>query len=255
MRQLALDLIARAGPSLDNFVVGPNAEIIAALKAAAAGPVHPPRLHLWGDSASGKTHLLRALDGCALGPDSPVTAFEQAGSQWTAKAPDGAVAAGGSMIAVDDCDQLDDSQQIALFALFNRLPPDGRVRLITASRHAPLALTQLRPELRTRLGSGLVLALRPLSDFEKEQALRDAARSSGVQCTDDVYRYLLTRKSRDLRSLLAAFAELDQYALEKKRPLTAALARESDARREDLFASALQDPPGAGADQGPERTG
>ena len=243
MRQLALDLIARAEPSLDNFVIGPNAEIVAALSAAAAGPVQPPRLHLWGEGASGKTHLLRALSGGALGPDSPPSAFERAGSHLTAETLASALPASGAIIAVDDCDQLDDSQQVALFALFNRLPQDGRVRLITASRHAPLALTQLRPELRTRLGSGLVLALRPLSDSDKEQALREAARTSGVQCADDVYRYLLTRKSRDLRSLLAAFAELDQYALEKKRPLTAALARESDALREDLFAPASQEPP------------
>ena len=77
-----------------------------------------------------------------------------------------------------------------------------------------------------------MLALRPLSDEEREQTLREAARASGVHCHDDVFRYLLTRKARDLRSLLAFFAAIDRYALERKRPLSAALAREFDAELE-----------------------
>lgn len=229
MRQLALDLIAQAAPLLDNYVVGPNAEVIAVLRELASGPYQPPRVHVWGESASGKTHLLRSLAREPLGPASSIEAFNLAIERAGNGEASGAARRSGGILAVDDCDRLDERQQLALFALFNRLPADGSVRLVTTSQAAPLALSELRPELRTRLGSGIVLALRALSDTDKEQALRDAARTSGVQCADDVYRYLLTRKARDLRSLLAAFADLDRFALEKKRPLTGALAREFDA--------------------------
>jgi DnaA family protein len=133
------------------------------------------------------------------------------------------------VIAVDDCDQLDDTRQLALFRLFNQRGGPGNAPIVTASRHAPIALTELRPELRTRLGSGLVLALRPLTDQEREQALREAARATGVYAHNDVFHYLLTRKARDLRTLLAFFSALDHYALERQRPLSAALAREFDA--------------------------
>ncbi|MFM8546640.1 MAG: DnaA ATPase domain-containing protein [Betaproteobacteria bacterium] len=226
MRQLALDLIAGAEPSLDNFVVGPNAEIVAVLRAAAAGPCHPPRIHVWGETASGKTHLLRALAAEPLGPHSPLESFRQAEQAADAASGNPLLHAQGMLIAVDDCDRLDEARQIALFSLFNRVAADERTRLVTSSTNAPLALDHLRPELRTRLGSGLVLALRPLSDADREQALRDAARASGVQCAEDVFRYLLTRKARDLRSLLRALSELARFAREKKRPLTGALARE-----------------------------
>ena len=214
MRQLALDLIARAEPSLDNFVEGPNRELLSVLRAVAAGPHLPPRVHLWGEPGCGKTHLLRALAAKPLGPASAPQEF--------------ASGTGDAVVAVDDCELLDDTQQIALFALFNRAAADPTIRIVTASRQAPLGLTDLRPELRTRLGSGLVIAVQPLSDEDKERALRDAAQASGVQCSDDLYRYLLTRKSRDLRSLLAWFAALDRFSLERKRPLSAALAREFD---------------------------
>jgi DnaA family protein len=228
MRQLALDLIAQAEPTLDNFVVGPNAELCAVLHAAATGPHQPPRVHIWGESTCGKTHLLRALSSKPLGPDNSVEEFQQAlGEPGSAR--EQPAEGRPTVIAVDDCERLSDAQQLALFGLFNRAAAVPGVHLVTASRQAPLALTNLRPELRTRLGSGLVLALRPLSDDDRERALREAARASGVNCADDVYRYLLTRKARDLRSLLTYFARLDRYALERKRPLTTALAREYEA--------------------------
>ena len=217
MRQLALDLIAEAPASFDNFVAGPNAEALATLKRVAAGHAEVSRIHLWGEPASGKSHLLRALTRRPLGPMSPIDAFSPS------------TEAAAEPIAVDDCDQLDDARQLALFRLFNQRAGPGGAPIVTASRHAPIALAQLRPELRTRLGSGLVLALRSLTDQERELALREAARATGVHAHDDVFHYLLTRKARDLRSLLAFFVALDRYALERKRPLSAALAREFDA--------------------------
>jgi DnaA family protein len=218
MHQLALDLIAEAPPSFDNFIAGPNAEALAVLRAIANGQAPARRVHLWGDSASGKTHLLRALVGTPLGPASAIPDFDIH--------PDPSY----PVLAIDDCEQLDDAQQLSLFRLFNRHSDPGGSVIVTASQAAPIALDMLRPELRTRLGSGLVLALRLLTDAEREQALREAARASGVHCSDDVFRYLLTRKARDLRSLLAFFSALDRYALERQRPLTAALAREFDAQ-------------------------
>ena len=217
MRQLALDLIAEAQPSFDNFVAGPNTEALAALRMVAAGRSPVSRVHLWGEPASGKTHLLRALAGTPVGPESPIEAFSPSAEAAT------------QVIAVDDCERLDDTRQLALFRLFNQRAGPGEAPIVTASRHAPMALAELRPELRTRLGSGLVLALRPLTDQEREQALREAARATGVHAHSDVFHYLLTRKARDLRTLLAFFTALDRYALERQRPLSAALAREFDA--------------------------
>lgn len=238
MRQLALDLITEPPPSLDNFIAGPNAEALAALRALAAGGATARRIHLWGAPASGKTHLLRALVGHPLGPGDPLDTFNRDADPRT------------GVIAVDDCDQLDDARQLALFRLFNRHAGPEGAAILTASVQPPIALHHLRPELRTRLGSGLVLALRPLTDDEREQTLREAARASGVQCHDDLFRYLLTRKARDLRTLLAFFAALDRYALERKRPLSAALAREFDAELADATVAASH-PPATHASHGP----
>ena len=53
-RQLALDLVQPLRPSLDNFVVGRNAEAVAALRALVAGGGERFVL-LWGGEGSGRT--------------------------------------------------------------------------------------------------------------------------------------------------------------------------------------------------------
>ena len=63
MKQLALGIRLRADAVFDSFWPGPNAEIVAALRAPSAAP-----LWLWGAAGSGKTHLLQAM--CAAAPES-----------------------------------------------------------------------------------------------------------------------------------------------------------------------------------------
>ena len=63
MKQLVLDLRPDATPTLENFVVGANAELLATLArlaAATAGQAPLPHLYLWGGAGSGRSHLLRA---------------------------------------------------------------------------------------------------------------------------------------------------------------------------------------------------
>lgn len=216
MRQLPLDLLTQPAPSLDNFVAGPNIEALSALRALAGGDRSMRRVHLWGETASGKTHLLRALAHAPLGPHAALEAF--------APPREGP----GDVVAVDDCDHLDDPRQQALFQRYNHVLADPALAIVTSSRQAPIALA-LRPELRSRLGSGLVIELRVLSDAEREHALRQAALRTGAHCADEVYRFLLTRKARDMRSLLGFFSALDRYALERQRAITLALIREFEA--------------------------
>ena len=121
MRQLALDLIAEAPASFDNFVAGPNTEALAALRMVAAGRSPVSRVHLWGEPASGKTHLLRALTGTPVGPESPLKAFSPSAE------------AAAQVIAVDDCERLDDTRQLALFRLFNQRAGPGGAPIVTAS--------------------------------------------------------------------------------------------------------------------------
>lgn len=218
--QLALDLGPPPPPSFDNFVAGGNGEALAAARAL----LSPRRagdsrfLYLWGPRASGRSHLLEALAAAAgagrarrLGPDAPIEGFvhDPAVRVWL----------------LDDCDALDDARQVAAFHLLDavRAHPDA----VAASAGAePPARLAVRPELATRLGWGLVLQLRPLSDDDAAEALRRSLAERGVAASADLVPWLMARAPRDLGTLRALLDALDAHALARQRPLSLALARE-----------------------------
>lgn len=208
LRQLALDLLQPAAPTLENFVAGRNAEPVFALRQLVAGQLAVRIVHLWGEAGSGRSHLLRALAACGA-------RFWQPGEP-----PD---AAGISL--VDDVESLDAAAQVALFNRLNAVRERADAACVVAGSSPPARLP-LREDLRTRLAWGLVYQLQPLADEEKAAALRAQAAARGLAVGDELIHYLLTHLPRDMRTLAAALDALDAYALAAKRPLTVPLARQ-----------------------------
>src|SRR6202008_3692943 len=60
MQQLVLDIGPAAEPDFDNFVAGPNAEALASVRGLTAGKTKEAILYLWGETGSGRTHLLQS---------------------------------------------------------------------------------------------------------------------------------------------------------------------------------------------------
>lgn len=210
MRQLILDLLPEAPPCLDNFVAGGNTEALTGLAAWLAPENREPSLLLWGETGAGKTHLLRA----STARYSDATADPDL-AQLDESAP---------FHAVDSVEALSECGQIALFNLFNRLRASGG-RLLTAASQPPRQLL-LREDLRTRLGSGLIYRLQPLTDSDKIDALTTQAKARALRLPPEALNYLLAHAPRDMRNLSALLAALDRYSLEHKRTITMPLLRE-----------------------------
>jgi DnaA family protein len=210
MRQMLLDLLPESPPTLENFLPGGNHETFRALADWLARPLGwETAFFLWGASGSGKSHLLRA-SGLAYRDARENPALDDVAEEET-------------RLAVDHVDCLDESGQVALFHLFNRVRGWGG-RLLCASFVPPARLV-LREDLRTRLGSGLIYRLHPLADEEKKAALVRFVAARSLSLADGILDYLLRRVSRDMRSLAAILEALDRYSLEQKRPLTLPLLR------------------------------
>ncbi len=204
-RQLTLDLVKPRKPSLDNFVVGRNAEVVAAVRAIAAGGGER-FTYLWGEAGAGRSHLLHAL-GLDLSPDD-TPAFDTR----------------RRLYVVDDVDRYNESQQQRLFVLLNEIRADATARFVGAGNAAPMHLP-LRDDVRTRLAWGLVYQVHALSDDEKAQALTAHAASRGLTLPTDVVEYVLTHMPRDMRTLVAIVDALDMYALSVKKAITVPLVR------------------------------
>jgi DnaA family protein len=192
MRQLALHISPPPQPTLDNFVPGANAELVARLRDFQEHRFAESILYLWGEAGSGKSHLLRA---CA-GPN-----------------------------VVDDVETLDEASQIGLFNRINEARLSGGAVLVAGN--APPPQLPLREDLKSRLAWGLVYHVKPLTDDERTSYLRAEAVRRGMRVPDEVIGYLLTHVRRDVPTLLAIMDELDRTSLELKRPVTLPLVKEA----------------------------
>jgi len=219
MKQLALDFASPSRPTLDNFVVGRNGELLGNLRQLAARQARERFLTIWGRPGSGRSHLLKAV----------VAELQRAGGAAAYIACRSDTRFGDGLermdcVAIDDVERLDDEGQISAFDLYNTLRENNGA--LVASAAAPPVQLTLRDDLVTRFAWGLVYQVHGLSDESKVQALSDHAASRGFRLPREVCDYLLTRSQRDLPSLLATLEALDRYSLETRRPVTVPLARE-----------------------------
>ena len=215
-RQLLLDLKPEQPPTLNNYVIGANGELLRRLRDLCA--THSfDALTIWGPQGCGKSHLLAATAEAARG-QRPVLFLQGAEAEGNlALAP-------GSLLVIDDVQQLRPEAQIALFRAFNAARFLGLAMLLAGSE-PPLRL-ELREDLRTRIGQTLIYEIHALSDDEKAAALQRHAIERGMLMDPAVVHYLLRHGRRDLPSLMAMLNNLDRASLEQKRPPTLPLLRE-----------------------------
>ncbi len=225
MKQIALDIGLPTGPTLDGFMPGPNQEVWQHLRlwlgkdnAAARSPVPT---YIWGDSGSGKSHLLRAIK------DALIARGERVG--WLDPNADDGVefSPAWSAVFMDDVHAYSAVQQHMAFNWFVNAAsgPDGRPRSVLAAGRWPPADLLIRDDLRSRLGWGHVFHLKVLDESERAQVLRQQAHDRGIHLTSEVVDFLLTRFSRDLSTLSLLLDQLDQYGLQTQRAVTIPLVR------------------------------
>ena len=222
MKQLVLDIRPDAPPTLENFVAGANAELLATVSLrgtpATAAQLPARHIYLWGAPGSGRSHLLRAAADAARATGRPAHLLGAEAVE------DNLPETTGALLAIDDVDQLAPAAQIALFNAFNRARGNGQSLLLSGPA-APLGLA-VREDLRTRIGQSLIFQVQPLDDAARTGILTTLAARRGLRLADEVVDFLLRHGRRDLASLLAVLDALDRASLERKRPITLPLLRE-----------------------------
>lgn len=221
MQQLVLDMGLPTGPSLTNYCAGANEAALAHLKlwlGRAGGTLRSPvPTYLWGDSGSGKSHLLKALRAALQGQDASVGWLDadvqvppEFDESW-------------ACVLMDDVHAFSTAQQQAAFNWF--VHAQTLQLAVLATGGLPPADLKLRDDLRTRLGGGHVFALHALSEPERRAVLSQAADARGIFLSDEVMDFMLTRFSRDLGSLMELLDLMDGYALQTQRAVTIPLIK------------------------------
>jgi chromosomal replication initiation ATPase DnaA len=214
-RQLALDLPHRPASGADDFLVAaPNADAVAWLDRWPDWPA--PGLALHGPEGCGKTHLLRVWQ--ARSGAIPLRAAELASFDLTG------FAAGPRPVALDDCGTRLPEQP--LLHLHNLLAAAGR-HLLMAGREPPARWGVELPDLRSRLGALPAVRIEPPDDALLAGVTVKLLSDRQLRVETAVLDYLLPRMERSFVAAKRVVARLDEMALQKRRAVTVALAREA----------------------------
>ena len=225
MQQLTLAVQLPDRATFENFVIGRNAEAVAAVRLHAERRPDP-MMWLRGPAGVGKSHLLAAA--CNF--------LHRAGGQAAFLSGSGAARASPAatdgwsklhLVAIDNIEQMAGhlAWEQALFTVFNQLR-DAHGAMLVASRSGPREIGFALPDLASRLASGPVYQLRPLSDDERLAALVARAQRRGFELPEETARYLMYRVPRDLSSLFALLDRLDSASLSAHRRLTIPFVRQ-----------------------------
>lgn len=196
MSQIALPLELSGGA--ETIVGGPSlAPVFAALQASESWPYRTAVLS--GPPRSGKSLLARWFEASGAGE------------------------------AVDNADRIDETD---LFHRWNRAQAEGRALLVVASEAVAnggqnagwrIAL----PDLASRLGAALPLPIPAPDDTLLRALIGEHARRRGLVLGEPVLDWLVPRIERSHAAAETTVATLDRLSLERKAPVTLALARDA----------------------------
>ena len=217
-QQLALRFPLRPRSRFEHFVVGANSAPVERLRTQAG---RFECLWLFGSPGVGKTHLLQAA--CHAGADAaylPARRIpaDEASLQRYARF---------RTVLVDDVEAWfrHAATERELYGLYNELARAGARLVFTASR-SPRECEIALPDLASRLCAAECYEVARLSDEDMLPLLVNAAQDRGLRLSEDVVRFLLTRVSRDQKSLLDTLSRLDQASLTRKRGITVPFVKE-----------------------------
>jgi len=224
MRQMTLGVQLKERATFASFLTARNTELVAHLHHLAA--VTPPgATWIAGPHTAGKSHLLQAV--CAETP-----AEKRAGYlPLETLLPFGPSALDGAENLEIAC--YDDVQVIAglddwerrLFSLWQSALERNATLLFTA-RESPAQIAFGLADLKSRLTSSAVFAVRELNDEEQVEALNLRAGLRGFELPVETARYLQHRFPRDMRTLCEVLDTLDDAAFAAQRRITVPFIRE-----------------------------
>jgi chromosomal replication initiation ATPase DnaA len=224
MGQLLIPLSSPPRFTFETLVLHEGIEpAVSAVMATYPDRTPAPSLFLHGPAGTGKTHILKAIQArmeeAGTGRDRVL--FPASRAAVDDLLDDGAEALPAETLAVvlDDLD-LSTAQDAPRFLTLCNVLARQQIPLLAASRKAPEELFPDNPHILSRISAGLVLHLDPPEDPVRLLIMDKISRDLNVLVSRDVFRYLITRKSRNIKELETLLRLLDRASLEHKRRIT-----------------------------------
>ena len=224
MRQLTLGVHQKERATFASFLTARHQELVSHLRHVAAN-TPPGSTWLAGPHSAGKSHLLQAV--CADLPPGKRAAY----LPLETLLPFGpGTLDGAESLDLACCDDVQavaglDAWEQRLFSLWQRAQERGAT-LLFAARENPAHVAFGLADLKSRLASSAVFAVRELNDEEQLEALALRAQLRGFELPAETARYLQRRYPRDMRTLCEILDTLDDAAFVAQRRLTVPFIRD-----------------------------
>ena len=210
---------------LASFLPGENQELLNLIKLI-TNKEQLHRLYLWGESDTGKTHLLQAACKQAAENDLhvayiPLRQFEELSAEMLHDL--GKL----DLVCVDDLESI--SKQVewqqGLVWLYNELRDNNHSMIISANK-SPTNIALEIEDLKSRLGWDQAVQIKSPSDDLKIEILKQKANARSFELSDEVIEFLMRRVDRDLGSLIDVLDKIDHASLAEKRKITIPFIKE-----------------------------
>ena len=215
---MALPLSHNDKASFDNYWVGNNYELVTALRSMVQAS-EANVLYIYGPSGSGKSHLLFAAMRLAK-QDVIQTSYISLNDEHVSVDMLSMMDV-SNLVFIDSIDAWagDQEKERALFTLFEQIKHSGG-RLVLASSQPPESSGFEIRDLISRLMSGLIYGLHPLTEEQQLDAITMRANQRGLLISEETVKFLLKHSSRDNRELFTVLEQVDQASLVEKRRIT-----------------------------------
>ncbi|NIG62177.1 MAG: DnaA inactivator Hda [Serratia symbiotica] len=225
--QLSLPLYLPDDETFDSFYPGENPSLLAAIRSALCQE-HGSYIYFWSRKGGGRSHLLHAA--CAeLSQHGEAVGYVPIDKRtyFMPEVLDGMEQL--ALVCIDNIERIagDETWEMAIFNLYNRILETGHTRLFITGDRPPRQLNIYLPDLASRLDWGQIYKLQPLSDEEKLLALQLRSKLRGFELPEDVGRFLLKRLDREMRTLFMTLNQLDHASITAQRKLTIPFVKET----------------------------
>ncbi len=224
--------------TFDTFIAGESNRLAyaGALDVSEAPGQRYNPLFVYGDTGTGKTHLLHAIGNAVKdkGLQTLLISAEQFTNQFVVAIKNNSVHdfqlkfRSADVLLIDDIQFLSGKVQTqeCLVHIFNDLYADNRQIVFTGDQ-PPQAITSIATKLRSRLESGLVAYISP-PDMETRLAILQAMSNHlGMSIPSEVLYFLATQFQHNVRELQGALNRVASYAKLSSSRLDMQLAKEA----------------------------
>lgn len=210
---------------LESFIAGENEALIKLIKKITNKETNHT-LYLWGESGTGKSHLLQAA--CKQAAESehhvayiPLNQIDELSAEMLHDLGE------LDLVCIDDVESVigQIEWQQGLTWLYNELK-DNNHSLIISGNTSPASSKLELDDLKSRLSSDQVIQIKSPNDELKIKILKLKAKERAFELSDEVIEFLIRRVDRNLTSLIEVLDKIDHVSLAAKRKITIPFVRE-----------------------------